>query len=154
MIYAATTTALRGMSEVCCTGVTRPVPGSGNWGLYKSTDSGATWRFIHNGGVNEAACAGDTTEFNNGERSARREVSGTSRSTRTTPDQTLYASSYARGIWRSTDGGETWTQIKLPLINTTTNRGGDRRHQAARRRDAAVRLRGLRRGHPYSRLFR
>ncbi|HZB34720.1 MAG TPA: Arc family DNA-binding protein, partial [Gaiellaceae bacterium] len=32
-IYAATTTALRGMSEVCCVGVTRPVPGIAKWGL-------------------------------------------------------------------------------------------------------------------------
>ena len=37
-IYVGTTTALRGMSEVCCSGVTRPVPGAAKWGLYKSTE--------------------------------------------------------------------------------------------------------------------
>src|SRR5262249_29846723 len=37
----------------------------------------------------------------------------------------VYASAYARGIWRSNDGGTTWTQIKTPLVNTpavTTDR--------------------------------
>ena len=33
------------------------------------------------------------------------------------PD-TLYAASYARGVWRSTDSGDTWTQIK-PSLNAT-----------------------------------
>ncbi len=58
-IYAGVTTALRGMSSVCCSGVTRPVPGAGKWGLYKSTDGGATWNFIHNGSTNAADCVGD-----------------------------------------------------------------------------------------------
>jgi hypothetical protein len=39
-IYVGTTTALRGHSSVCCSGVTRPVPGAAQWGLYKSTDGG------------------------------------------------------------------------------------------------------------------
>ena len=39
-IYVASTTALAGMSSVCCTGVTRPVPGIAKWGLYKSTNGG------------------------------------------------------------------------------------------------------------------
>jgi hypothetical protein len=37
----------------------------------------------------------------------------------------VYASAYARGIWRSPDGGATWTQILAPLISTpavTTDR--------------------------------
>ena len=155
VIYAATTTALRGMSEVCCTGVTRPVPGSGNWGLYKSTDSGATWRFIHNGGVNEAACAGDTTEFLNGDAECSpRGVRHIAFDPNDATHQTLYASSYARGIWRSTDGGESWAQIKLPLINTTTNRAAI---AVAKLHGGATRLyvyEGFGGGNPYSRLFR
>ena len=55
-IYVATTTALRGMSSTCCTGVTRPVPGITRWGLYKSTNGGASWSFIHNGSVNASDC--------------------------------------------------------------------------------------------------
>ena len=113
-IYAATTTALRGMSEVCCTGVTRPVPGIAKWGLYKSTDGGSTWNFIHNGAATAAACTGDLTEFNNMGPCSPRGV----RSLAFDPSnpEIVYAGSYARGIWRSSDGGATWTQIK-PSLN-------------------------------------
>ena len=63
VLYVGSTTALRGMTSVCCSGVTRPVPGAAKWGLYKSTDGGANWSFIHNGSVNVASCTGDLTEF-------------------------------------------------------------------------------------------
>ena len=115
-IYAATTTALRGMSEVCCSGVTRPVPGAAQWGLYKSTDGGGTWDFIHNGSANGSDCAGDLTEFNNGGVCSPRGV----RSIALDPNDSdiVYAGSYARGVWRSSDGGATWTQIKASLNAT------------------------------------
>ncbi|NHW88043.1 hypothetical protein HA066_26935, partial [Escherichia coli] len=48
-LSVATTTALRGMSSSCCNGVTRPVPDAEKWGLYKSTNGGKSWKFIHNG---------------------------------------------------------------------------------------------------------
>ena len=112
-IYAGVTTALRGMSSVCCSGVTRPVPGAGKWGLYKSTNGGANWTFIHNGSANAADCTGDLTEFNNAGTCSPRGV----RSFALDPSNSeiLYAGSYARGIWRSPDGGATWTQIKASL---------------------------------------
>ncbi|UCC64117.1 MAG: exo-alpha-sialidase, partial [Anaerolineae bacterium] len=113
-IYAATTTALRGMSSTCCSGVTRPVPGAAKWGLYKSIDGGATWTFIHNGSTHAADCTGDLIEYNNGgvcsPRGVRHAVLDPSN-----PD-IVYAGSYARGVWRSSDGGATWTQIK-PSLN-------------------------------------
>ena len=110
-IYAATTTALRGMSEVCCSGVTRPVPGAAKWGLYKSTNGGANWTFIHNGSASAADCTGSLTEFANLGICSPRGV----RSLALDPSnpEIVYAGSYARGIWRSPDGGATWTQIKL-----------------------------------------
>ena len=113
-IYLGVTTALRGMSSVCCTGVTRPVPGAGKWGLYKSIDGGATWAFIHDGSANVADCVGDLTEWNNGRICSPRGV----RSLALDPSnpEIVYAGSYARGVWRSPDGGATWTQIN-PSLN-------------------------------------
>jgi Arc-like DNA binding domain len=112
-IYAATTTALRGMSEVCCVGVTRPVPGIAKWGLYKSTDGGATWNFIHNGSADKTDCTGSIAEFNNMRTCSPRGVR--SLALDPTNPEIVYAGSYARGIWRSPDGGATWTQIKTSL---------------------------------------
>jgi hypothetical protein len=116
-LYVASTTALRGMSSVCCTGVTRPVPGIAKWGLYKSTDGGANWSFIHNGAATTASCTGDLTEFNNGSVCSPRGV----RSIELDPSNsnTIYASSYARGVWRSNDAGATWVQIK-PSLNAAS----------------------------------
>jgi hypothetical protein len=112
-IYVGTTTALRGMSSVCCSGVTRPVPGAGQWGLYKSTDGGANWTFIHNGSTDETNCTGDLNEFNNLGDCSPRGVRAVELDP-TDPD-IVYAGSYARGIWRSNDAGATWTQIRPSL---------------------------------------
>ena len=113
-MYVASTTALRGMSSVCCSGVTRPVPGAAKWGLYKSSDGGATWSFIHNGSVNVADCLGNLAEFTNTLTCSPRGVRDIAFDPNDT--DTIYASSYARGIWRSTDAGATWEQIK-PSLN-------------------------------------
>ena len=151
-IYAATTTALRGMSEVCCSGVTRPVPGADKWGLYKSTNGGATWAFIHNGSANAAACTGDLAEYNNGGACSPRGVR--SLALDPTNPEIVYAGSYARGVWRSPDGGATWVQIKpslnaavittRPNVAVTTLPNGKTRMYVYEGNT----------GSPYSRLFR
>jgi hypothetical protein len=112
-LYVATTTALTGMSSVCCTGITRPTPGAAKWGLYKSTDGGRTFAFVHNGSVDVADCTGTATEFANGSICSPRGV----RNVELDPANSniVYASSYARGVWRSNDAGATWTQIKESL---------------------------------------
>ncbi len=114
VLYAATTTALRGMSSVCCAGITRPVPGAAQWGLYKSADRGATWALVHNGAPTAAECRGDAAEFANQGTCSPRGV----REVKIDPadPRVLYAGSYARGVWRSPDAGATWTQIK-PSLN-------------------------------------
>ncbi|WP_328471800.1 glycoside hydrolase [Actinoplanes sp. NBC_00393] len=115
-LYVATTTALRGMSSVCCSGITRPVPDAAKWGLYKSTDTGKTWKFIHNGSADPAQCTGSTEEWTNNSTCSPRGV----RHIELDPGNSkiVYASSYARGIWRSPDAGATWTQIKPSLAPT------------------------------------
>lgn len=113
-LYVGTTTALRGMSSVCCTGVTRPVPDAAKWGLYKSTDGGTTWSFIHNGSASPAECTGSAAEFANTTSCSPRGVRHVELDP--TDSNIVYASSYARGIWRSADAGATWTQVK-PSLN-------------------------------------
>jgi hypothetical protein len=114
-IYAGTTTALRGMGESCCAGVTRPVPGAAKWGLYKSTNGGATWTFVHNGSVNASDCTGSAAEFINAGVCSPRGVRDVVLDP--TNPEIVYAASYARGVWRSPDGGATWAQIK-PSLNS------------------------------------
>jgi len=113
-IYVATTTALAGLSSVCCAGVTRPVPDAAKWGLYKTTNGGATWTFLHNGTASAADCLGSIPEFQNLAACSPRGV----RALDLDPanPEIVYAGSYARGIWRSPDGGATWAQIK-PSLN-------------------------------------
>jgi hypothetical protein len=82
-LYVGRTTALRGLSSVCCSGITRPVPDAAKWGLYKSTDGGATWGFIHNGSTNAAECTGSADEFAN-RTTCSRSACATSRSIRPT----------------------------------------------------------------------
>jgi hypothetical protein len=113
-MYVGVTTALTGMSSVCCTGITRPTPGAAKWGLYKSTDGGASWTFIHNGSTSVAECTGTLAEWNNTGVCSPRGVRHVELDP-SDPD-TVYAGSYARGIWRSPDAGATWTQIK-PSLN-------------------------------------
>lgn len=151
-LYVATTTALAGMSGICCTGVTRPVPGAAKWGLYKSTDTGRTWRFVHNGSADPAQCTGSAPEFANTTACSPRGVRFLDLDPNN-PD-IVYASSYARGIWRSPDAGATWTQIK-PSLNAAV-------FQTRAAFDVTALPNGKTRmyvhegnvGTPYSRLFR
>ncbi len=152
IVYAATTTALRGHSSVCCSGASRPVPGAAQWGLYKSIDSGQTWRMVHNGTARESQCTGSVEQYNNLEPCSPRGV----RAFEIDPSDpnTLYAGSYARGIWRSSDRGKTWEQIKeslnpaqitsRPAFDVTALRNGDTRMYV---HEGNI-------GQPYSRLFR
>jgi hypothetical protein len=117
-IYAASGRAIRGHSSSCCSGAVSLIPGAPKWGLYKSTDGGASWSFIHNGAATTAVCTGNATEANNGTPCSPRGVRRIALDPQN-PD-IVYAGSYARGVWRSNDGGATWTQIKASLNSAIT----------------------------------
>jgi hypothetical protein len=112
-VYAATTRGVLGVSSVAGGGVSL-IPGAAAWGLYKSTDGGATWTFLHNGSalatqcdtVAEAIAAGSPCSVRGVRRVALDPLD----------PEIVYAGSYQRGVWRSTDGGASWTQIK-PSLN-------------------------------------
>jgi len=117
-IFAGSTRAIRGVASVCCDGAVSFIPGAAKWGLYRSTDGGATWTFVHNGSTDPTLCQGNTLEAGNGTpcspRGVRRVLFDPSDS------NTVYAGSYARGVWRSSDGGTTWVQIKPSLNKAST----------------------------------
>jgi len=117
-IYVGTSPGLRGQSSVCCNGTQDLIPGAPRWGLYKSTDGGQTWTFIHNGSTDASLCKGDLKEFLNEDPCSpfgvRRVLLDPSN------PNTVYAASYARGVWRSKDAGTTWVQIKHSLDATNS----------------------------------
>jgi hypothetical protein len=152
-IYAASVRSGRGASSVATGGVVTLVPGAPQWGLYKSTDGGATWTFIHNGSASPSDCSASlATQAGNGTPCSPRGV----RQVVLDPadSNTVYASSFARGVWRSNDGGATWTQIKAslnaaqntsrPMLAANLLANGDTRLYVS---EGNV-------GDPYSRLFR
>jgi hypothetical protein len=113
ILYVATTRSVRGVSSVTGGGVSL-IPGAAKWGLYKSTNGGASWTFVHNGAATVAPCTGDAAEASGLQTCSPRGV----RSFAIDPvdHNTIYAGSYSRGVWRSSDAGATWVQIKAPLV--------------------------------------
>jgi hypothetical protein len=120
-IYAGSAFAVRGHSSVCCYGGISQyralIPGAPQWGLYRSTDGGTNWTLVHAGSTSPSDCGTDIAAI------ANNTTPCTPRGVRdieidpSNPD-IVYAASYARGVWRSSDSGTTWTQIK-PSLNAT-----------------------------------
>jgi hypothetical protein len=106
----------RGISSTCCTGVNRgaDIPGAPHFGLWRSTDGGATFTLVSQG--NTTNCTANTpTEVFLGQtpcspRGARRVAFDP------VDPNTVYASFMAKGIWRSNSNGDpgTWVQIFAP----------------------------------------
>jgi hypothetical protein len=113
-MYVATDLAFRGISSVIG-GETVLIPGVPPWGLYKSTDGGVTWSFIFNGAASTAGCRNTLNVVNNltlcSVAGVRRVVLDPSN------PNIVYATAYAKGVWRSNDGGNTWNQIFLPIAD-------------------------------------
>jgi hypothetical protein len=113
-MYVATTQAIRGLSSVEG-GEVSFAPGAPPWGLYKSTDGGANWSLVFNGAASTKGCILPPNVASNltpcsplGVRRVALDPWNPS---------VVYASAYARGVWRSSDGGSTWTQIFQPIAD-------------------------------------
>ncbi len=96
-LYVSTTRGVRGVSSDSG-GATSFPPVAAPWGLYKSTDGGATFSLIWDGaatprGVNHVELDPSNPAI-------------------------VYAAAFQEGVYRSTDGGATWTQIKAALNPT------------------------------------
>lgn len=114
-IYVGTTRAVRGISSVLSGGAVSLAPGAPPWGLYKSVDGGATWTFVFNGAQSTVGCTNTKNVASNltlcSVRGVRRVVLDPSN------PNIVYASAYAKGVWRSSNGGKTWNQIFLPIAD-------------------------------------
>jgi hypothetical protein len=116
-IYVGSTRGVRGVSSVAG-GAVSLAPGLPPFGLWKSTDGGANFTLLNAQGIClNPALAGDAGKIQSSFGSPRGvndvELDPSSSST-------VYAAAFDRGIWRSTDTGGNWTQIKTPLTTTTT----------------------------------
>ena len=103
VIFVASTRGVRGVSSVSSGGVTSsPTPPRPPFGLWKSTDGGATFSFIWNGNASVRGVIDVAFDPSN-------------------PD-ILYASAFGQGVWRSMDGGATFTQIQPSISTDNTDR--------------------------------
>ncbi len=119
-IYAGSTRAVLGVTSSTA-GAVSLIPGAAMFGLYKSTDGGNTWTLIHEGSADVSQCTAVTIPLvSNATACSPR---GTRRVAVDPSDpKTVYASSFGRGVWRSSDEGATWTQVKAPLTTSGTMR--------------------------------
>jgi hypothetical protein len=97
-LYVGSTRGVRGISSVTGGATTNPPTPRPPFGLFKSTDGGATFTFIWDGNATLRGVNHVELDPNYGSNS------------------TLYAAAFQQGIWRSSNGGTSWTQIFAPLV--------------------------------------
>jgi hypothetical protein len=129
LIYVGSTRAVRGVSSVLSGGVVTLAPGLPPYGLWKSTDGGATFTLLNYKDVclnptlpNDAGIIQSSFGSTRGVNRVEFDPSTSS---------TLYAAAFPQnnalplntkgGVWRSRDAGANWRQIKSalnPALNT------------------------------------
>jgi hypothetical protein len=124
-LYVSSARGVRGVSSVTGGGTSNPPTPRPPFGLFESTDGGATFSFIWDGG---SACPGTCNGTD--PLASIRGVHETALDPHWngTTNKIVYAADFpgvsgGGGVWRSTNGGSTWTQIKTAL-NAANN--GDR----------------------------
>ena len=101
VLYVGSTRGVRGVSSVTGGATSNPPTPRPPFGLFKSTDGGATFTFIWDGNATLRGVSRVKIDPMN--------------------PQVVYASAYQQGIWRSPDGGGSFEQIFFPtsyLLNT------------------------------------
>jgi hypothetical protein len=120
VIFAASTRAVRGISNACCRGTDALIPGAPHFGLFRSLDGGRNWTLVNQGADVSCSAASPDIVSQNLEPCSPRGA----RRVRIDPvdPNTVYASFFARGIWRSRANGDigTWEQILTPIGNSLT----------------------------------
>jgi hypothetical protein len=115
-IFAASVRAVRGITSNCCRGTDALIPGAPQFGLYRSTDGGRNWQLVNQGAAVECTVDPNIISTNTTPCSPRG-----ARRVRIDPvdPNTVYASFFARGIWRSRANGNpgSWEQIMAPVGN-------------------------------------
>lgn len=102
VLYVASARGVRGISSVTG-GATSNPPIAAPFGLYKSTDGGATFSFIWNGNASIRGVIDAELD--------------------PTDPSIVYSSAFQQGIWRSSDGGATWERVFAPTAPAfNTNR--------------------------------
>jgi len=122
-LYVSSAKGVRGVSSVTGGGTTNPPTPRPPYGVFESTDGGATFSFIWDGGAAcPVTCNGtDPLASIRGVHAMALDPHWNG-----TTNKIVYAADFpglsgGGGVWRSTDGGSTWTQIKNalnPALNT------------------------------------
>src|SRR6266487_6990905 len=120
IMYVGSTRAVRGVSSVTGGGVTL-APGLPPYGLWKSTDGGASFTLLNAEGIClNPTLPGDAGKIQSSFGSIRG-VNDVEFDPNYATNTTLYAAAFPAidatrgGIWRSTDDGSNWTQVKTAL---------------------------------------
>jgi hypothetical protein len=128
-IYVGSTRGVRGVSAVLSGGVVTLAPGLPPFGIWKSTDGGANFTLLNS----QAVCLNTSLPGSAGivqsSFASTRGVNSIALDPSTS--STVYAAAFPNttvpptgtngGVWRSPDGGGTWTQIKTALDPTNAN---------------------------------
>jgi hypothetical protein len=99
-LYVSSTRGVRGISSVTGGTTSNPPTPRPPFGLFKSTDGGATFSFVWDG--NQSVRGVNDVELDPSNAS------------------TVYAAAFQQGVWRSTNGGTSFSQIYTP-IDVTRN---------------------------------
>jgi hypothetical protein len=115
-IYVGSARGVRGVSSVLSGGAVTLAPGLPPFGLWKSTDGGAHFTLLNAQGV----CLNPTLPGSAGIiQSSFGSIRGVNHvQLDPSSSTTLYAAAFQEGVWRSNNGGTTFTQIKTALDST------------------------------------